>query len=251
MKKISEFPSEVIKELKYYVYRLIDPRNGETFYVGKGIGNRVFQHIKGNISFIEQEDQTDAIDEKLNVIKEILKSNLEIIFLIHRHGMDEKTALEVESALIDCYPNARNKIGGTGNGFGCMNAVEIIQKYKAEILTFHHNILTININRTVQNEEISLYDAVRFAWRINVEKAKKVDYIFAVERGIVVGVYIAKEWKKATPANFPFNRYVKGRFGFNGVEADEEIKEKYLNKRLPTDFRKKGASYPLLYYFLQ
>ena len=40
--KINEFPSEVIKELGYYVYRLIDPRNGETFYVGKGKGNRIF-----------------------------------------------------------------------------------------------------------------------------------------------------------------------------------------------------------------
>lgn len=30
------FPPEVADILKWYVYRLIDPRNGETFYVGKG-----------------------------------------------------------------------------------------------------------------------------------------------------------------------------------------------------------------------
>ena len=30
------FPSSIHDELGYYVYRLIDPRNGETFYVGKG-----------------------------------------------------------------------------------------------------------------------------------------------------------------------------------------------------------------------
>lgn len=47
--KITEFPPEVIKELNYYVYRLIDPRNGETFYVGKGKGNRVFEHLKTTI----------------------------------------------------------------------------------------------------------------------------------------------------------------------------------------------------------
>jgi len=45
--QITEFSSEVIKKLAYYVYRLIDPRNGETFYVGKGKGNRVFHHVKG------------------------------------------------------------------------------------------------------------------------------------------------------------------------------------------------------------
>ena len=30
------FPAGVAEQLKWYVYRLIDPRNGETFYVGKG-----------------------------------------------------------------------------------------------------------------------------------------------------------------------------------------------------------------------
>jgi len=30
------FTKEVSDLLKYYLYRLIDPRNGETFYVDKG-----------------------------------------------------------------------------------------------------------------------------------------------------------------------------------------------------------------------
>ena len=33
------FTADVIEQLNYYVYRLIDPRNGKTFYVGKGKGN--------------------------------------------------------------------------------------------------------------------------------------------------------------------------------------------------------------------
>lgn len=32
---ISEFSNETIEKINYYVYRLIDPRNGETFYVGQ------------------------------------------------------------------------------------------------------------------------------------------------------------------------------------------------------------------------
>ena len=44
---IDSFPGRVAEQLKWYVYRLIDPRNGETFYVGKGQGDRVFAHAKG------------------------------------------------------------------------------------------------------------------------------------------------------------------------------------------------------------
>ena len=42
----TKFTKEVSDHLENYVYRLIDPRNGETFYVGKGKGNRVFDHVK-------------------------------------------------------------------------------------------------------------------------------------------------------------------------------------------------------------
>ena len=37
-------PAGVAEQLKWYVYRLIDPCNGETFYVGKGQDDRVFDH---------------------------------------------------------------------------------------------------------------------------------------------------------------------------------------------------------------
>ena len=52
------FPSEIFDQLGYYVYRLIDPRSGQTFYVGKGRGNRVFAHAKG-LPDIEYRDEND------------------------------------------------------------------------------------------------------------------------------------------------------------------------------------------------
>ena len=43
------FTPDVIEQLNYYVYRLIDPRDGKTFYVGKGKGNRVFAHVNDEL----------------------------------------------------------------------------------------------------------------------------------------------------------------------------------------------------------
>ena len=243
--KISEFPPEVIKELKYYVYRLIDPRNGDTFYVGKGTGNRLFQHIKCAV----EDDTEDDIDLKFQRIRNIKKSGLEVIHVIHRHGLENNTAYHVEAALIDAYPGTTNIVSGhLSNDIGPMNAYEILNRYKAEIAELHHQILIININKSI--EEKSIYDATRFAWKLDVNRAKKAEYILAVERGIIVGVFIAHNWNLARKQYFPdFKNHTNKRYGFEGEEASKEICDFYLRKRLPDEYRKKGASNPIKYNY--
>ena len=51
---IEGFPQEVVEAVGCYVYRLIDPRNGETFYVGRGRGQRVFDHARGVVQDADQ-----------------------------------------------------------------------------------------------------------------------------------------------------------------------------------------------------
>src|SRR6185312_15420996 len=121
--ELSAFPLGVIEKLKTYVYRLIDPRNGETFYVGKGKGNRIFAHIRG-----EQGIEGDDLDNKMKRIRQIRLAGFEVAHVIHRHGMDDATAFEVEGALMDAYPGLTNIAGGSGSGdFGAMHAREIIR----------------------------------------------------------------------------------------------------------------------------
>jgi len=73
---VRTIPNDVAERLGWYVYRLIDPRNGETFYVGKGRGNRIFQHVGQHVggrpvTGAGDEDEEDASDLKLQRIKEI------------------------------------------------------------------------------------------------------------------------------------------------------------------------------------
>ena len=104
------FTNEVAAELKSYVYRLIDPRNGETFYVGKGQGNRLFDHIQDELKLDAKKDAD--LDPKVGRIRDIKSAQLEVGHIVHRHGMDEKTALQVEAALMDAYPGLLNRAGG-------------------------------------------------------------------------------------------------------------------------------------------
>jgi len=245
---IDSFPSEVAGKLKFYVYRLIDPRDGETFYVGKGTGNRVFAHIHA-----EEKLKGDPITNKLKRIREILLSGLEVVHVIHRHGMDEKTAFEVEAALIDAYPGTTNIAGGQySNEFGPMHIKQIIALYCAELAVFQPNVkaILISVNRSASDK--SLYNATRFAWVINKAKAKQADVILATRYGLIVGAFIATEWLEATPKNFPEFEFENGqesskRNGFIGHEAPEEIQRLYIGKRVPEEYRKRGSANPIKY----
>ncbi|CAN5156536.1 hypothetical protein BH23BAC1_BH23BAC1_26820 [soil metagenome] len=81
-------------------------------------------------------------------------------------------------------------------------------------------------------------------------KVKDVEYVLAVNQGLIVGVFKPLEWKEGTIENFPeFNLDLPGRLGFNEIEADHEVEIMYVGKKIPAKFRKKGASNPVKYSF--
>lgn len=237
------FPSEVIDELRVYVYRLLDPRNGETFYIGKGKGNRVFAHMLG-----ERSSDGNDLDERLKRIYEIRRSGFTVQHVIHRHGLDDKTAFEVEAALIDAYSGLTNIAGGHGNADrGIAHAKQIIERYCAEDALIDDKIVEINVRWSAGDRD--LYDATRFAWRLDPRRASKADFAFAVSGGLIVGVFSIAEWLPATQENFPIFGEVgdlSGRYGFIGEDAPALIRTKYLRKKVPP--KRQGAANPIRYH---
>ncbi len=235
------FPKSVSKKLRYYVYRLIDPRNGETFYIGKGKGNRVFSHIHD-----ERNLDGDEVDNKLRRIREIRAAGFEVAHVIHRHGMDEEIAIEVEAALIDAYPGLTNVAGGAGsNDYGAMHASEIIRRYSAQPAEFKHRAILISVNRSAADR--SLYEATRFAWKINISRAEQAEVVLSTVHGLIVAAFVADKWLRATAENFPGREDIPSRVGFIGREAPGKIASLYVGKRVPDKYRKQGAANPIRY----
>jgi len=242
---IEHFSPEAADRLKWYVYRLIDPRNGETFYVGKGRGNRVFQHAKGALA---PDNDEDASDLKVQRIKDIAAAALEVAHLIHRHGIDEEeVAYQIEAALIDAYPGLTNRVSGHGAGdFGVRHVREIIADYAAEPFLATEPLILISISHSYEDEAKDIYNAVRGCWKINPDKATKFNLVLAHRRGIVLGAFRPTKWLPATRANFPWlEEDIVGRYGFEGTPAEVAAITHYVGKRVPDAYRAKGAANPV------
>lgn len=252
----NRFTEEVCQRLGNYVYRLIDPRNGETFYVGKGRNNRVFDHADGIANDAEENDT--FIDSKLNRIRAIKSAGLAVLHVIHRHEIPDAAVFEVEAALIDAYPGLTNIQGGhASSDRGPMNHIEILDKYSLPAFPEEpqHKLILINVNKLEDRfDRRAIYQRVRYCWRISRSRAEDAQYVLAVVRGVVVGAFEAESWMPATTDNFPDIPYVKGldevRLGFVGRDAPSDIWDLYVGtrgKRI-TSTELKHVQYPIRYW---
>ena len=252
MSEITEFSKETVAKIGHYVYRLVDPRNGQTFYVGQGKGNRVFAHANAvSMDFYKSEyatkqDKSEDDDDpaKIQRIKEIKQTGLSVIHIIQRWGMDSTTAFEVESAFIDFFglKELTNKVKGHNSDRGMIWATELENVLSAPLFEDYPNcpkFILIKIKDYYINKNNgSIYETVRGNWKLSVKRANKYPYVLAVKYGVVVGVYKINEngWKKCEHSD---------RIYFDGVDAPEEIKHIFMNKKIPERFRRRQnpASY--------
>ena len=115
---------------------------------------------------------------------------------------------------------------------------------------FNDKCMIIKIKpETIRGRKNDVYDAVRWAWKTNLESVERADYVLAVETGTggrIIGVFKPEKWYKATAENDKKYEHflneggseeTEKRIAFQGVEADKDVMNKYLNKFLPLRFR--------------
>lgn len=219
---------------KYYVYRLIDPRTFKTFYVGKGCDNRVFRHANEVQTLISKNE--DAFSLKQQIISEIIAANKEVICVIHRWGLTEREAFEVEAAVIDCYAGLSNKQSGHDYDRGQIS-VEDFERVNS--LTEYNepteDYIIIKTSEGAISANGSLYEATRRAWAANINKARKYKYVLSVIHGVVVEVYEVSDWYA-----------IYNRIAFHGTVATGPITT-LKGHLIPQKYRKKGMAGPFLY----
>lgn len=197
---MNRFSSKAVEELGFYVYSLVDPRNHKTFYIGKGCGNRVFQHSEAAI----QEDEKESL--KLNLIREIISSGNKVEHYILRHKLSENEAFLIESVLIDflTYPNFNTEqvLTNIASGHhqwdeGIKTVDEISTIYDCDKFKINPNdqLLLVSLNRSFDDAKArdvykrpDIYEKTRKYWAIARAKAGQIDYVLGVYKGIVRSV---------------------------------------------------------------
>ena len=156
--------------------------------------------------------------------------------------MTEKEAFEVEAALMDCFPGLTNIQNGHAYERG-VNSSEVIQRnLSCEEFADQPDLkyCIIKINDFWLNECGSVYETVRKYWKVNLKRIQKVPYVLASCGGIIKEVFEAESWYEAP--NVP------GRCMFDGKIAPDNVRNLFVNKKLPKCYMKKGMASPVLYH---
>lgn len=201
-RKPLQFNVMVTTQLKAYVYALADPRNDgalpdRVFYIGKGNGNRCFNHAHLERSLYEE--PLDEEEHKLGRIREIRHSGGEVEVLIVAHGMSDEAAHDLEAVLIPLLGDT-NKVSGHGDRNLWLTRNQINEAYdrpieRGDVPFFQGNILFVSLNRqdTVSllqaGEEARLAQATLGDWNLSAERSARLDCIVGVKDGLIVSIF--------------------------------------------------------------
>lgn len=115
----------------------------------------------------------------------------------------------------------------------------------SNVAIFNNKGILINATSSYESgERKSIYQAVRFAWRMNKEKAQEYPLVFVMVHHKIREVFLVDEWLDATVENFPEfahefeqdkDNKLANRIGFRG-ELAYTIRLDYIGKEVPKEY---------------
>ena len=223
---ITKFSQKTQDALGVYIYAYYVGVNKQLLYIGKGKGNRAFQHPEIGKKYPNCEidilahnlsNDKDAEIVENTVIEAIGLDSLEFNAVKSRRSIAKIEGMDV-------------KLGRAGvDEFEYMFSGEEISDKDVEddIVRFH-----INESYRPNMSEREIYDATRTAWKIKLDNARRAKYALGVAFGVIEGVYEIAEWLPAGQTVFDRSHGEEGRFEFVGRLAPPEIQKRYLHKKM-------------------
>ena len=127
---------------------------------------------------------------------------------------------------------------------------------KADLQPFR--VVFVNISRQYRENLTSneLYDATRWAWRVNGNRANRCQYVFAVHGNTVVGIFANPIWERVDaqaiedvlPPIPDVNRGIRWFFTCNNKA--QFCNSKLIGKQLAADVYRQVAQNPIQYNYL-
>ncbi len=238
--RMNRFSKTSSTKLKSYVYALTDPFTKKIFYIGKGTGAvRPFSHL--------QSKNIRSGDPTSDKIREIRAQGEEPDIEIIRYGLDARSALLVESALIDVLgvDSLTNDIRGHGSRQRGRIRADILNRQLGGKPLNWEDVKVFAIlfyAHQAQTQELDLYDGTRGNWTLSEKRIKAKDadghlkyrYAFAMYHSEILEIYEILDWFPActTISSRGPKQYKNPRWEFIGKHVGDPKLQGYKNRIL-------------------
>lgn len=203
------WPVEVAPSLEWYVYALRDPRDGAVFYIGKGVNDRIFSHVRAVLAGQQAPDKDEALAirrAKAARINAIHDAGRAVEHLMLRDSLpEEDSAYIVEQSVIDAYRATghplTNLAAGHHSAIHGLNRAEDVVAIRgalpAPALPTPCLLFKLNKSWYPGISERELYDATRGNWGVAERSRNDARVAFGMYGEVILSAFRIDSWASA------------------------------------------------------